>query len=131
MSGPVWVATDVVLAIHDEQLSEHGGLPGIRDMGSLRSALDRPRNLFAHEGADLIALAAAYGFGIARNHPFNDGNKRVSAVVTELFLSLNGLDLTASDADVVATWLALAAGTLGESRFATWLRRNAAPKPPA
>ncbi len=93
-------------------------------MGLLRSALDRPRNLFAYEGADLIGLAAAYGFGIARNHPFNDGNKRVSAVVTEVFLSLNGLELTASDGDVVATWLALAAGAMDESQFATWLRGN-------
>jgi death-on-curing protein len=124
VSDPVWVETDVVLAIHDEQLSEHGGLPGVRDMELLRSALDRPRNLFAYEGADLIGLTAAYGFGIARNHPFNDGNKRVSAVVTELFLSLNGLELTASDSDVVATWLALAAGTMDESQFATWLRDN-------
>ncbi|HEX8665518.1 MAG TPA: type II toxin-antitoxin system death-on-curing family toxin [Beijerinckiaceae bacterium] len=124
MSDPVWVETDVVLAIHDEQLSEHGGLPGVRDMGLLRSALDRPRNLFAYEGADLIGLAAAYGFGIARNHPFNDGNKRVSAVVTEVFLALNGLELTASDDDVVATWLALAAGAIDESQFGTWLRDN-------
>ena len=118
-----------MLAIHDEQLSEHGGRPGVRDMGLLQSALDRPRNRFAHEGADLIGLAAAYGFGIVRNHPFNDGNKRVSAVVTELFLALNGLDLTASDADLVATWLALAAGTLDEDRFAAWLRENVAPQP--
>jgi death-on-curing protein len=124
VSDPVWVETDVVLAIHDEQLSEHGGLPGVRDMGLLRSALDRPRNLFAYEGADLIGLAAAYGFGIARNHPFNDGNKRVSAVVTEVFLALNGLELTASDDDVVATWLALAAGAIDESQFGTWLRDN-------
>ena len=133
MSDPVWVATDVVLAVHDEQLSEHGGLPGVRDMGLLQSALARPRNLFAYEGADLIGLAAAYGFGLARNHPFNDGNKRVSAVVTELFLALNGLDLTASDEDIVTAWLALAAGAIDENQFAAWLRENVSPKlkPPA
>lgn len=124
MSEPVWVATATVLAIHDEQLAEHGGLPGIRDMGLLESALGRPQNLFHYEGLDLIELAAAYGYALAKNHPFNDGNKRVSAVVTELFLALNGADLIASDAAIVQTWLALASGTMDENEVVAWLREN-------
>ena len=124
MSEPVWVATPTVLAIHDEQLAEHGGLPGIRDMGLLESALGRPQNLFHYEGLDLIELAAAYGYALAKNHPFNDGNKRVSAVATELFLALNGADLIASDAAIVQTWLALASGTMDENEFVAWLREN-------
>ena len=126
MSAPVWVAESVVLAIHDEQLAEHGGLPGVRDMGSLQAALARARNLHAYETRDLVALAAAYGFALAREHPFNDGNRRVSAVVTELFLALNGLTLAASDEAVVATWRALAAGELDEAQFTEWLRANVA-----
>jgi death on curing protein len=124
VSEPVWVATATVLAIHDEQLAEHGGLPGIRDMGLLESALGRPQNLFHYEGLDLIELAAAYGYALAKNHPFNDGNKRVSAVVTELFLALNGADLIASDAAIVQTWLALASGTMDENEVVAWLREN-------
>lgn len=128
MSGPVWIATEIVLAIHDEQLAEHGGRPGIRDRGALDSALARPRNLLAHTGADLVAAAAAYGFGIARNHPFTDGNKRVSSVVTELFLILNGLELTASDEEVVTIWVELAAGRLEERQLEDWLRAQTAPR---
>ena len=124
MSEPVWIPKEVVLAIHDEQIAEHGGLAGLRDAGLLDSALARARNLFAHEGSDIVALAAAYGFGIARSHPFNDGNKRTSAVVTELFLVLNGIELKASDAEVVRVWLALAQGSLGESGFLSWLRAH-------
>ena len=124
MSEPVWIATTAVLAIHDEQLAEHGGLPGIRDMGLLELALGRPQNLFHYEGLDLVEIAAAYGFALAKNHPFNDGNKRVSAVVTELFLALNGADLIASDADIVQTWLALAGGGIDENAFVAWLRKH-------
>ncbi|HEX8165875.1 MAG TPA: type II toxin-antitoxin system death-on-curing family toxin [Beijerinckiaceae bacterium] len=124
MSEPVWVAKAVVLAIHDEQIAEHGGLPGLRDMGLLDSALARPQNLFHYESLDLVEIGAAYGYAIARNHPFNDGNKRVSAVVTELFLQLNGIELTASDGDVVATWLALASGRIDEGQFVSWLRAH-------
>ena len=87
-----------MLAIHDEQLAEHGGRPGIRDLGLLGSALARPKNLALYEHADVVDLAACYGYGLARNHAFVDGNKRVSAVVTELFLALNGFELTATDA---------------------------------
>ena len=128
MSEPVWIAREVVLAIHDEQLAEHGGRAGVRDMGALDSALARPRNLLAYSEADLVSAAAAYAFGIARNHPFTDGNKRVSAVVTELFLALNGLELTASDEEVVTTWIELAGARLEEGQLADWLRTKTAPR---
>jgi death-on-curing protein len=124
VNEPVWVAKTVVLAIHDEQIGEHGGLTGIRDMGLLDSALARPQNLFHYEGLDLIEIGAAYGYAITQNHPFNDGNKRVSAVVTELFLTLNGVEITASDDEVVTTWLALASGQIDENQFVSWLRAH-------
>ena len=121
----VWVADSVVLAIHEAQLAEHGGIAGIRDEGLLASALARPRNLEAYgENVDAAALAAAYAFGIARNHPFLDGNKRTAFVVMELFLSLNGWILNANDADCTSTMLSLAAGEFGEKALATWLRRH-------
>ncbi len=103
MSEPVWIDLDVVLAIHDEQLAEHGGQAGVRDRGLLESALARPRNQFSYGESFLPRLAASYAFGISRNHPFLDGNKRTSLVVAELFLDLNGLDLTASDETCVTT----------------------------
>jgi death-on-curing protein len=122
--GWVWVAADVLLAVHDEQLAEHGGAAGVRDMGLFESALARPRNL-AHDGSpDACELAAAYGFGLARNHPFIDGNKRTAFVAVELFLLLNGMDLVADDAACVLTMLALASGTLDEPAFAQWLREH-------
>jgi death-on-curing protein len=129
----IWIGVAVALAIHDEQIAEHGGRSGIRDVGLLESALERPRNLFAYEAADLLRLAAAYGFGLARNHPFVDGNKRTSAVVTELFMERNGFRLLASDTVIVATWTALAEGRMKEEELAAWLRENAAPisPPPA
>ena len=113
-----------MLAVHREQLAEHGGAPGIRDEGLLESALARPQTLAAYGEPSLADLASCYGFGLARNHPFIDGNKRVSAVVTELFLALNGLDLVADDATLVTTWLSLAAGELTEEAFAEWIGRN-------
>lgn len=124
MSEPVWVDKAIVLAIHDEQIAEHGGPTGVRDIGLLESALDRPINLYNYEHADLIELAASYGYAIARNHPFTDGNKRTSAVVTELFLALNGVTLTASDAAVVTTWVAIADKKMDENEFVSWLRAN-------
>jgi death-on-curing protein len=124
---PIWVDKDIVLAIHDEQIAEHGGAVGVRDIGLLESALQRPVHLFNYQSPDLIELAAAYGFGIARNQPFVDGNKRTSAVVAELFLHLNGFQLTASDAEFVTTWLALADKSMDESEFIAWLRANTAP----
>ena len=117
-----WVALSAVLAIHEEQLAEHGGLDGIRDRGLLESALHRPRDLQSYGQPDLADLAAAYAFGIARNHPFLDGNKRTSAVVTRLFLRLNGHDLDATQAERLAIWLALGAGETTEQALAGWMR---------
>ncbi|KFC74504.1 Death-on-curing family protein [Bosea sp. LC85] len=122
MASPIWVNKTVVLALHDEQLVEHGGAPGIRDEGLLDSALARPKNLHSHEQADLAGLAACYGYGLAQNHPFVDGNKRTSLVVTELFLGLNGCEMIADDEDLVFTWLSLAAGQTTEAALADWLR---------
>jgi death on curing protein len=119
----IWVADRVVLAIHEAQLAEHGGIAGIRDEGLLASALARPRNLETYsEDVDAAALAAAYAFGIARNHAFLDGNKRTAFVVMELFLVLNGWILDADDADCISTMLSVAAGEIGEKALATWLR---------
>ena len=119
-----WVAKPVVLAIHEQQIAEHGGTQGIRDVGLLESALARPQNLAAYEEPDVAAMAAAYAFGIARNHPFLDGNKRTSYVVTQVFLRLNGLDITADEATRLQTWLSLGAGDLTEEALAEWLRSN-------
>ena len=115
----------VVDAIHTDMLLTHGGLPGLRDEDMLESALARPRQRFAYDATtDLAALAAAYGFGLARNHPNNDGNKRVAFVTMAVFLGLNGLELTAAEADVVTTIVALASGTLDEAGLADWIRLN-------
>lgn len=119
-----WVHDAVVLAIHDEQIAEHGGLPGIRDRAALESALARPRHLAAYGEPDLAALAAAYAFGIARNHGFADGNKRTAFVVALVFMLDHGHLLTASDADAVRMMLATAAGALTEADLADWLRHH-------
>jgi death-on-curing protein len=124
MSGWVWIERAIVLAIHNEQLAEHGGLTGIRDEGLLESALARPLNLAAYHTPDCADLAAAYGFGIARNHPFMDGNKRTAFVVIELFLAMNGYELVAEDVDCVLTMFALAAGELDEPALAAWVRER-------
>ena len=118
----VWLDTSVLRAVHEEQLAEHGGAVGLRDAGLLKSALARPMQLAAYGEPDVAALAAAYGFGLARNHPFVDGNKRTAFVAVELFLSLNGCELVADDADCVLRTLSLAAGELSEAAFADWLR---------
>jgi death-on-curing protein len=119
-----WVALDVAVAAHSEQLAEHGGGEGVRDERLLESAMARPRNLAAYREPDAAALAAAYAYGIARNHPFVDGNKRTAAVVSETFLILNGYRLKASDAELVVAFLALAAGELGEEDIADWFRQR-------
>lgn len=125
MSGHwIWVAPAVALAAHREQLAEHGGGDGVRDVGLLEGAMARPINLAAYGDPDVAALAASYAFGIARNHPFVDGNKRTAAVVSETFLGLNGLLLDASDAEIVVTFLALAAGELSEEELADWFRQR-------
>jgi death on curing protein len=122
-----WVAGNVALAIHESQLAEHGGLAGIRDQGLLESALARPRNLAAYsDDVDAAALAAAYGFGIARNHPFFDGNKRAAFVVMELFLNLNAWTLEADDTECISTMESVAAGNLPEKNLVAWLRSHIA-----
>jgi death on curing protein len=121
----VWVADSIVYAIHEAQLAEHGGIAGIRDEGLLSSALARPHNLEAYgDDPDAASLAAAYAFGIARNHPFFDGNKRTAFVVMELFLNLNGWKLTADDVACISTMQSLAAGELSEKDLAAWLREH-------
>jgi death on curing protein len=119
-----WLTLADVLAIHDEQIAEHGGSDGVRDLGAIESALARPQNLMGYGEPDLAALAASYAFGIAKNHGFVDGNKRTSAVATELFLELNGAILTATDSELVQAWTELGAGTLSEEAFANWLRQR-------
>jgi death-on-curing protein len=118
----IWIVDSVVLAVHEAQLAEHGGMVGIRDEGLLASALARPRNVQAYgEDRDAASLAAAYAFGLSRNHPFLDGNKRTAFVVMELFLDLNGWNLNAEDADCISTMEALASGKLGEKALASWI----------
>lgn len=118
-----WVVESVALAIHETQLAEHGGIPGIRDEGLFLSAMARPQNLEAYrDRPDAADLAAAYAFGLARNHPFLDGNKRTAFVVMELFLNLNGWTLDADNAVCISMMLTLAAGELSEEMLAKWLR---------
>jgi death on curing protein len=124
VTAVVWLLDNTVLALHEAQLAEHGGGVGIRDRGLLESALLRPQQLAHYGDADIAALAAAYGFGLAKNHPFVDGNKRVAFVVTETFLLLNGVELVADDADCVTMMLNLASGEIGEEHFADWIRKN-------
>ncbi len=124
MTVRVWIPENVVLAIHEEQITEHGGASGIRDQGLLESALARPQNRAAYEDADLCTLAADYAYGVMKNHPFVDGNKRTGYVLCELFLALNGLELTAADEDCLLRSLDLAAGDMDEVDFADWLRAN-------
>jgi death on curing protein len=120
---PAWLTRVVVDAIHTDQIHEHGGLPGLRDENALESALTRPRQKWLYEqSADLASLGAAYGFGLARNHPYTDGNKRVALVAMLTFLAINGRDIDAADDDVLTAMLTLASGRLTESGLADWLR---------
>lgn len=126
MGEIVWLLEETVRAVHARQISEHGGSPGVRDEGLLLSALARPQNLAAYGDPppDLAALAAAYAFGIARNHPFVDGNKRVSHVAARTFLLVNGADLEATQEEKYVTFLRLAEGVLGEAELAEWIRER-------
>jgi death-on-curing protein len=124
MSTPVWIADELVLAIHDRQLVEHGGAEGLRDEALLQSALGRPLNHFAYESADVVELAAKYTAGIVQNHPFLDGNKRTGFVVGVLFLELNGYRFVASEEAAAQAILELAAGTMDEMGFCEFLRAN-------
>jgi len=121
----VWVLDEVVLALHGELLAAHGGLSGIRDRGAVESALARPRNLAAYEACDDIArLAAAYAYGIAKNHGFADGNKRTALVTADVFLMLNGYEIVSSPLENVLTILSLAEGSLSEAELTSWFRQN-------
>ena len=125
MTNIVWVLDEIVLSVHEEQLAEHGGLAGVRDSGAVQSALARPRNLAEYEDCnDIARLAAAYAFGIVKNHGFADGNKRTALVVTDLFLMLNAYELTSSPAENVLTILGVADGSISEEELATWIRSN-------
>lgn len=124
MKAPVWVLHEVARAFHESLLAEHGGAAGIRDAGLLESALGRPENLFAYGTPTLFELAAAYAFGLIKNHPFIDGNKRIGFATAVLFLQLNGIRFAAKEVDAVLRTLALAAGEMDESAYATWLKAN-------
>jgi death-on-curing protein len=125
---PKWITVAIATAIHDEAIYEFGGLPGIRDQGLLESALDRPRNLLAYAPkSSLFWLAAVLCIGIARNHPFNDGNKRTALLATRAFLYLNGHALEPRQDDEVATLVAVADGSLGEEGLELWLTQNSSP----
>ncbi|MAK97669.1 MAG: type II toxin-antitoxin system death-on-curing family toxin [Citromicrobium sp.] len=123
---PEWLSLDLALAIHDRQLAEHGGPTGVRDQGMLESALARPLNQWTYGEDDLCALAAAYAYGIARNHPFADGNKRTAWVFARLFLRLNGQALSFAPREAIDIVLALAAGELSEDELADWFRQHLA-----
>ncbi|HEX7532579.1 MAG TPA: type II toxin-antitoxin system death-on-curing family toxin [Methyloceanibacter sp.] len=124
MTEPIWLPTDLVIAIHDEQLRLFGGPPGIRDQGLLESALDRPRNKYAYGTEDLAVLAAAYGYGLARNHAFVDGNKRNAFLAMVTFLGLNDINFVVPEPDAVVMTLAVAAGEVSEEILARWIRDN-------
>lgn len=123
-----WIDKQALLLLHGESLAEHGGSVGMRDQGLLDSALARAPNLVAYGDPDVAALAATYGFGISRNHPFVDGNKRAAFLSVGLFLALNGYRLAATQAEATVVMLALAAGELDEAEFAAWLRAHLDPR---
>ena len=128
---PHWLSRIVVDAIHHDQLREHGGLPGIRDENALESALARPQQKWHYgDKPDIAALAAAYGFGLVRNHPYRDGNKRIGFLAIVTFLGLNRRNLRATDAEVVAEIVALAEGHVSEDELSEWIRRHSAPVSP-
>jgi death-on-curing protein len=129
-SEPTWLTRLVVDAIHNDQLREHGGLPGIRDENVLESALARPQQKWEYaDNADVSMLAAAYAFGLVKNHPYRDGNKRIGFLALVTFLELNGYELHATDGEVVAEIVALADGSISEDSLADWVRRNSTKRP--
>ena len=122
MNEPVWVLPDVVLAVHQMLLAEHGGLPGIRDKSLLDSALNRPRQRYVYDSdCSIFDLAACYSYGLAQNHPFLDGNKRIALTVTAIFLEINGFSFEASESDAVIVFQQLASGQMSETELASWL----------
>lgn len=125
---PKWLGVEAVLVMHEEQLAEHGGAVGVRDLGLLDSALARPRNAWSYGESDLVALAALYAAGVMRNHPFVDGKKRTGFLAAYAFLYVNGLEIVADEAEVIVQCLSLAASEIGEAEFAAWLRENVRPR---
>ncbi|MEO6717946.1 MAG: type II toxin-antitoxin system death-on-curing family toxin [Novosphingobium sp.] len=121
---PVWLEPEVAFALHDRQLAEHGGAAGVRDSGALESALMRPRNRWEYGEDDMAVLAAAYAYGIARNHPFADGNKRTAWVLARLFLAINKVPIVYAKEEAITMVLALAAGELPEDELADWFREH-------
>ncbi|WP_022676075.1 type II toxin-antitoxin system death-on-curing family toxin [Novosphingobium sp. B-7] len=124
IAEPVWIETELALAIHDRQLAEHGGPIGVRDASALESALGRPRNQWAYGEIDLCQLAAAYAYGVACNHPFIDGNKRTAWVLARLFLALNNVQIGFAPEQAIKMVLALASGLLTEAEVAVWFRER-------
>lgn len=128
MEEPIWVDAVIVDAVHTNQLQEHGGLQGVRDEGALAAALARPQQTFAYEpDADIAQLAAAYAFGLAKSHPYSDGNKRTAFLVAAIFLELNGYDLTRSDDEIIEIMQGVAASQVTEARLAAWIRAALTP----
>ena len=128
MDGPVWLSRALIEALHADQAREHGGQLGLRDPGLLESALARPQHVWAYEAdADLATLAAEYGFGLAKNHAFLDGNKRIAFVASNVFLILNGFELEAPEPEVVDTILRVADGRMTRGKFAAWIRSVSVP----
>lgn len=123
-NDPSWIARDIALAVHEAQLAEHGGALGVRELGLLDSALNRPIDAYNDRGSDIPELAALYAIGIVANHPFVDGNKRVAAVLLETFLEDNGWEFAAKDADVVEKIVSLAGGIISEDAFTIWVKHN-------
>jgi death-on-curing protein len=126
MTDPIWLNLRVIKAFHDRQINEHGGLPGLRDEGLLVSALSRPQNTYHYSSPkpDIAELAAAYAFGLAKNHPFNDANKRTALIAIRLFLKLNGYDLSAPPEEKYRTIIQVAASEVSEVELAQWIRAN-------
>lgn len=122
----IWLDREVMLAVHDEQLAEHGGISGVRDMSLFDSAMAKPLDVVAYGEPSAAKLAASYGYGVARNHPFLDGNKRTAFVAAELFLMLNGFRLAAADTQCVLTLLDVASGQITEEAFSAWIEANMA-----
>ena len=122
MNSWQWIVEGVIIAVHAEQIAEHGGKNGLRDRGLLSSALARPRNMAGYKAPTVFDLAAAYAYGIVKNHPFIDGNKRTGFLVAYIFLAMNGWKLIASEASAVEAVLALASGGMSEAEFADWLK---------
>lgn len=125
MNEPVWILDEVVHAIHAEQLAEHGGLEGIRDVGLLQSALDAPKNVYHYEKTSIFKLAAVYGYRISNNQPFIDGNKRTGYIVSRLFLILNGYDIKATDVERVQRYMDISNNTMSEDDLAQWIEKHA------